>query len=129
MKHHELLNGKKKKSKTQLTYSLFCCTLENFLSREGQISREEITSYFMRGMSICAKLGYNFKDAHNFHETTYKRPTFCDTCGGFVSIHCFFCLWFYVSFGQSDSNMIYRVCPPNPLVAVGSHQEGLPLQR
>lgn len=36
-------------------------------------------------MSICAKLGYNFNDAHNFHETTYKRPTFCYTCGGFVS--------------------------------------------
>ncbi|XP_071352524.1 RAS guanyl-releasing protein 4 isoform X3 [Trachinotus anak] len=52
--------------------------------REGQISREEITSYFMRGMSVCAKLGYNFKDAHNFHETTYKRLRFCDTCGGIL---------------------------------------------
>ncbi|KAI1893680.1 hypothetical protein AGOR_G00126190 [Albula goreensis] len=50
--------------------------------REGEISHEEITSYFMRGMSICAKLGLNFR--HNFHETTYKRPTFCDTCGGFL---------------------------------------------
>ncbi|KAI3354023.1 hypothetical protein L3Q82_018587, partial [Scortum barcoo] len=58
------------------------CTHET--DREGQISREDITSYFMRGMSICAKLGYNFNDAHNFHETTYKRPTFCDTCGGFL---------------------------------------------
>eukprot|EP00064_Thunnus_orientalis_P016250 superscaffoldBa00003173_g16314 len=58
------------------------CTHET--DRQGQISREEITSYFMRGMSICAKLGYNFNDAHNFHETTYKRPTFCDICGGFL---------------------------------------------
>ncbi|XP_024910951.1 RAS guanyl-releasing protein 4 isoform X2 [Cynoglossus semilaevis] len=58
------------------------CTHET--DREGQISHEEITSYFMRGMSICAKLGYNFKDAHKFHETTYKRPTFCDTCRGFL---------------------------------------------
>ncbi|XP_039985822.1 RAS guanyl-releasing protein 4 isoform X2 [Xiphias gladius] len=58
------------------------CTHET--DREGQISREEITSYFLRGMSICAKLGYNFKDAHNFHETTYKRPTFCDNCRGFL---------------------------------------------
>ncbi|XP_055370231.1 RAS guanyl-releasing protein 4 isoform X2 [Betta splendens] len=58
------------------------CTPET--DREGQISREEITSYFMRGMSICAKLGYNFNDAHNFHETTYKLPTFCDVCGGFL---------------------------------------------
>ncbi|XP_030008805.1 RAS guanyl-releasing protein 4 [Sphaeramia orbicularis] len=58
------------------------CTHET--DRQGQISREEITSYFMRGMSVCAKLGYNFNDAHNFHETTYKRPTFCDTCGNFL---------------------------------------------
>ncbi|XP_037534300.1 RAS guanyl-releasing protein 4 [Nematolebias whitei] len=58
------------------------CTQET--DREGQISREEITSYFMRGMSVCAKLGYNFNNTHNFHETTYKRPTFCDTCGGFL---------------------------------------------
>ncbi|XP_024133397.1 RAS guanyl-releasing protein 4 isoform X1 [Oryzias melastigma] len=58
------------------------CTQET--DREGQISHEEITSYFMRGMSVCAKLGYNFNDAHNFHEITYKRPTFCDTCGGFL---------------------------------------------
>ncbi|XP_006796746.1 RAS guanyl-releasing protein 4 [Neolamprologus brichardi] len=58
------------------------CTQET--DREGQISREEITSYFMRGMSVCAKLGYNFNDAHNFHETTYKRPTFCDICRGFL---------------------------------------------
>ncbi|XP_029303106.1 RAS guanyl-releasing protein 4 isoform X2 [Cottoperca gobio] len=57
------------------------CTHET--DREGQISREEITSYFIRGMSICAKLGYNF-NTHNFHETTYKRPTFCETCGGFL---------------------------------------------
>ncbi|XP_036392359.1 RAS guanyl-releasing protein 4 isoform X2 [Megalops cyprinoides] len=56
------------------------CTHES--DREGEISREEITSYFMRGMSVCAKLGLNF--LHNFHETTYKRPTFCDTCGGFL---------------------------------------------
>ncbi|CAL9684392.1 unnamed protein product [Knipowitschia caucasica] len=52
--------------------------------RLGEISRDEITSYFMRGMSVCAKLGYNFNETHNFHETTYKRPTFCDQCGGFL---------------------------------------------
>ncbi|XP_018619144.2 RAS guanyl-releasing protein 4 isoform X1 [Scleropages formosus] len=56
------------------------CTHES--DREGEISREEITSYFMRGMSICAKLGFNFQ--HNFHEMTYKKPTFCDSCGGFL---------------------------------------------
>ncbi|XP_073706451.1 RAS guanyl-releasing protein 4 isoform X2 [Garra rufa] len=58
------------------------CTHES--DREGEISREEITSYFMRGMSVCAKLGFNLHNLHNFHETTYKRPTFCDTCGGFL---------------------------------------------
>ncbi|XP_069042550.1 RAS guanyl-releasing protein 4 isoform X2 [Lepisosteus oculatus] len=56
------------------------CTQES--DRQGEISREEITSYFMRGMSVCAKLGFNI--LHNFQETTYKRPTFCDACGGFL---------------------------------------------
>ncbi|MBN3286383.1 GRP1 protein, partial [Polyodon spathula] len=50
--------------------------------REGLISRDEITSYLMRGISICAKLGLNF--VHNFQETTYKKPTFCYTCSGFL---------------------------------------------
>lgn len=59
----------------------FC---NNDSDREGEISHQQINSYFMRGMSVCAKLGYNFKNVHNFHETTYKRPTFCDTCGGFL---------------------------------------------
>ncbi|KAL0972709.1 hypothetical protein UPYG_G00193770 [Umbra pygmaea] len=59
----------------------FC---NNESDREGEISRQQISSYFMRGMSVCAKLGYNFKNVHNFHETTYKRPTFCDSCGGFL---------------------------------------------
>ncbi|XP_034024483.1 RAS guanyl-releasing protein 4 isoform X2 [Thalassophryne amazonica] len=58
------------------------CTHET--DRQGQISHDEITSYFMRGMSVCAKLGYNFNDVHNFHEITYKRPTFCDSCRGFL---------------------------------------------
>ncbi|CAL8333614.1 unnamed protein product [Boreogadus saida] len=56
------------------------CTHET--DRHGQISREEITSYFMRGMSVCAKLGFNFNDVHNFQETTYKQTTFCKGCGG-----------------------------------------------
>ncbi|XP_078098011.1 RAS guanyl-releasing protein 1-like [Mustelus asterias] len=50
--------------------------------REGMISREEITAYFMRGSSICSKLRLGF--LHNFQETTYKKPTFCDSCGGFL---------------------------------------------
>ncbi|TST73065.1 RAS guanyl-releasing protein 1 [Bagarius yarrelli] len=58
------------------------CTHDS--DREGEISREDITSYFMRGMSVCAKLGFNLHNLHNFHEMTYKRPTFCDTCRGFL---------------------------------------------
>lgn len=56
-----------------------------WLSREGLISREEITAYFMRASVICSKLGLGF--VHNFQETTYMKPTFCDNCSGFVSHH------------------------------------------
>uniref|UniRef100_A0A8D0CCB1 RAS guanyl-releasing protein 1 n=1 Tax=Salvator merianae TaxID=96440 RepID=A0A8D0CCB1_SALMN len=52
--------------------------------REGLISRDEITAYFMRASSIYSKLGIGF--AHNFQETTYLKPTFCDNCAGFVSL-------------------------------------------
>ncbi|XP_024588285.1 RAS guanyl-releasing protein 1 isoform X2 [Neophocaena asiaeorientalis asiaeorientalis] len=50
--------------------------------REGLISREEITAYFMRASSIYSKLGLGFP--HNFQETTYLKPTFCDNCAGFL---------------------------------------------
>ncbi|XP_069494657.1 RAS guanyl-releasing protein 1 isoform X2 [Ambystoma mexicanum] len=50
--------------------------------REGLISRAEITAYFMRASSIYSKLGLGFP--HNFQETTYLRPTFCDNCAGFL---------------------------------------------
>ncbi|KAK9533570.1 hypothetical protein VZT92_008679 [Zoarces viviparus] len=50
--------------------------------KEGLISREEITAYFMRASVICSKLGLGF--VHNFQETTYMKPTFCDNCSGFL---------------------------------------------
>ncbi|KAM8917767.1 RAS guanyl-releasing protein 1-like [Spinachia spinachia] len=50
--------------------------------REGLISRAEITAYFMRASVICSKLGLGF--VHNFQETTYMKPTFCDNCSGFL---------------------------------------------
>ncbi|XP_040188778.1 RAS guanyl-releasing protein 1 isoform X1 [Rana temporaria] len=56
------------------------CVLDK--DRDGQISRQEITAYFMRASSICSKLGLGFN--HNFQETTYLRPTFCDNCAGFL---------------------------------------------
>lgn len=55
----------------------------SFAGREGLISRDEITAYFMRASSIYSKLGLGFP--HNFQETTYLKPTFCDNCAGFVS--------------------------------------------
>uniref|UniRef100_A0A8B9GTV3 RAS guanyl releasing protein 1 n=1 Tax=Astyanax mexicanus TaxID=7994 RepID=A0A8B9GTV3_ASTMX len=50
--------------------------------KDGLISREEITAYFMRASVICSKLGLGF--SHNFQEMTYMRPTFCDNCSGFL---------------------------------------------
>ncbi|NWX85735.1 GRP1 protein, partial [Nothoprocta ornata] len=57
----------------------FCVMAKDW---EGLISRDEITAYFMRASSIYSKLGLGF--AHNFQETTYLRPTFCDNCAGFL---------------------------------------------
>lgn len=57
------------------------------ICREGLISRDEITAYFMRASSIYSKLGLGF--AHNFQEATYLKPTFCDNCAGFVSLSIF----------------------------------------
>nr|XP_005993023.1 PREDICTED: RAS guanyl-releasing protein 1 [Latimeria chalumnae] len=50
--------------------------------REGLISRDEITAYFMRASSIYSKSGLGFP--HSFQETTYLKPTFCDNCAGFL---------------------------------------------
>nr|XP_020469569.1 RAS guanyl-releasing protein 1 isoform X1 [Monopterus albus] len=50
--------------------------------KQGLVSREEITAYFMRASVICSKLGLGF--VHNFQETTYMKPTFCDNCSGFL---------------------------------------------
>ncbi|XP_061699695.1 RAS guanyl-releasing protein 1-like [Syngnathoides biaculeatus] len=50
--------------------------------KEGFVSRDEITAYFMRASVICSKLGLGF--VHNFQETTYMKPTFCDNCSGFL---------------------------------------------
>ncbi|KAM9466567.1 RAS guanyl-releasing protein 1-like [Clarias gariepinus] len=57
----------------------FCVTDKD---KDGFISRDEITAYFMRASVICSKLGLGF--SHNFQEATYMRPTFCDNCSGFL---------------------------------------------
>uniref|UniRef100_A0A674NNM7 RAS guanyl-releasing protein 1 n=1 Tax=Takifugu rubripes TaxID=31033 RepID=A0A674NNM7_TAKRU len=56
------------------------CVLDK--AKEGLVSRDEITAYFMRASVICSKLGLGF--VHNFQETTYMKPTFCDNCSGFL---------------------------------------------
>lgn len=44
------------------------------------ISKAEMTSYFIR--ANCHAMRKCFK--HNFHETTYFKPTFCIHCTGLV---------------------------------------------
>uniref|UniRef100_A0A5F8GXX3 RAS guanyl releasing protein 4 n=1 Tax=Monodelphis domestica TaxID=13616 RepID=A0A5F8GXX3_MONDO len=49
---------------------------------DGPFSREELTAYLLRASAICAKLGLSF--LHPFHEVTFKKPTFCGSCSGFL---------------------------------------------
>ncbi|XP_073082754.1 RAS guanyl-releasing protein 4 isoform X8 [Manis javanica] len=48
----------------------------------GSFSREELTAYLLRASAICSKLGLAF--LHAFHEVTFRKPTFCDSCSGFL---------------------------------------------
>nr|KAF6290024.1 RAS guanyl releasing protein 4 [Pipistrellus kuhlii] len=48
----------------------------------GSFSREELTEYLLRASAICSKLGLAF--LHTFHEVTFRKPTFCDSCSGFL---------------------------------------------
>ncbi|XP_040832305.1 RAS guanyl-releasing protein 4-like isoform X1 [Ochotona curzoniae] len=48
----------------------------------GSFSKEELTSYLLQASAICAKLGLAF--LHTFHEVTFRKPTFCDSCSGFL---------------------------------------------
>ncbi|XP_053253743.1 RAS guanyl-releasing protein 4 [Podarcis raffonei] len=50
--------------------------------REGAWSREELSEYLMRACAIFSKLGLGF--LHNFQEATFKKPSFCDSCNGFL---------------------------------------------
>lgn len=51
--------------------------------RSGSISREELTKYLLHASAICSKLGLAF--LHAFQEVTFRKPTFCHSCSGFVS--------------------------------------------
>ncbi|KAM9756197.1 RAS guanyl-releasing protein 4 isoform 2-T2 [Dama dama] len=48
----------------------------------GSFSREELTEYLLRASAICSKLGLAF--LHTFQEVTFRKPTFCDSCSGFL---------------------------------------------
>ncbi|XP_006911775.1 RAS guanyl-releasing protein 4 isoform X3 [Pteropus alecto] len=48
----------------------------------GSFSREELTEYLLRASAICSKLGLAF--LHTFHEVTFRKPTFCNSCSGFL---------------------------------------------
>ncbi|XP_053124131.1 RAS guanyl-releasing protein 4 [Hemicordylus capensis] len=50
--------------------------------RKGVWSREELLEYLMRACAVFSKLGLGF--LHNFHEATFKKPTFCDSCNRFL---------------------------------------------
>jgi len=66
---------------------LTLCGVSSFLIpvRDGMISKSEMKTYFIR--ANCHALRKCFK--HDFHETTYFKPTFCIHCTGLVCIDSF----------------------------------------
>lgn len=50
------------------------------INSDGVISRDEMKNYFMK--ANCHELSKGF--SHNFQETTYFTPTFCDHCAGML---------------------------------------------
>ena len=52
-----------------------------YFYRDGKISKAEMMKYFFT--ANCHALRNSFK--HEFHETTYFKPTFCIHCTGLVS--------------------------------------------
>ncbi|KAB0390848.1 hypothetical protein E2I00_001086, partial [Balaenoptera physalus] len=48
----------------------------------GSFSREELTGYLLQASAICTKLGLAF--LHTFQEVTFRKPTFCGSCSGFL---------------------------------------------
>ena len=46
------------------------------------ISQEEMKKYFIHANCHALKSGFK----HEFHETTYFKPTYCAHCTGLVSI-------------------------------------------
>ena len=51
---------------------------------DGVVTKDEMKAYFLK--ANYRALGRDF--IHNFQETTYLTPNFCEHCGGVVSIWC-----------------------------------------
>uniref|UniRef100_A0A1I8J6W1 Ras guanyl-releasing protein 3 n=2 Tax=Macrostomum lignano TaxID=282301 RepID=A0A1I8J6W1_9PLAT len=47
---------------------------------DGMISKTELNDYFIRANSHALKSSFK----HDFHETSYFKPTFCDRCTGLL---------------------------------------------
>uniref|UniRef100_A0A1I8HEX7 Ras guanyl-releasing protein 3 n=1 Tax=Macrostomum lignano TaxID=282301 RepID=A0A1I8HEX7_9PLAT len=47
---------------------------------DGMISKNELKNYFIRANSHALKSSFK----HDFHETSYFKPTFCDRCNGLL---------------------------------------------
>ena len=47
--------------------------------RDGQISKEELKTYFVKANNDLVAFRMGFK--HDFHETTFLTPTSCSHCG------------------------------------------------
>ncbi|XP_029449743.1 ras guanyl-releasing protein 3 isoform X2 [Rhinatrema bivittatum] len=57
------------------------CVLDK--DQDGLISKDEMMAYFLRAKSqLHCKMGPGF--VHNFQEMTYRKPTFCEHCAGFL---------------------------------------------
>ncbi|KAM4772259.1 ras guanyl-releasing protein 3 [Rhinophrynus dorsalis] len=57
------------------------CVLDK--DQDGLISKDEMMAYFLRAKSqFHCRMGPGF--IHNFQEMTYRKPTFCEHCAGFL---------------------------------------------
>ena len=60
---------------------LFSVLRRVFTFSDGVVTKEEMKNYFLK--ANFRALGRDF--CHNFQETTYLTPSFCEHCGGMVS--------------------------------------------
>ncbi|CAH2324856.1 RAS guanyl-releasing 2 isoform X1 [Pelobates cultripes] len=62
-------------------FPYLCAFDEIDQNQDGRISKQEMTSYFMRASSVLdCKMGF----IHNFSERTFIRPVSCQHCGNLI---------------------------------------------